>query len=46
VIKGRASFDVALIVFGMLAIGVVGTVFNRLAARLEARALHWRRPAA
>lgn len=42
VIKGRASFDVALIVFGMLAIGAVGTVFNRIAARLEARALHWR----
>jgi sulfonate transport system permease protein len=42
VIKARASFNVELIVFGMLAIGVVGTALNRIAARLEARALHWR----
>jgi sulfonate transport system permease protein len=42
VIKARASFNVELIVFGMLAIGGVGTVLNRVATRLEARALHWR----
>jgi len=46
VIKARASFNVELIVFGMLVIGLVGTVINRLAARLEARALHWRAPLA
>ena len=45
VIKGRAAFDVELIVFGMLVIGLVGTLLNRVAARLEARALHWRRVA-
>ncbi|CAN7357023.1 ABC transporter permease [Rhizobacter sp. LjRoot28] len=43
VIKGRAAFNVELIVVGMLAIGLVGTVLNRTAARLQARALHWRR---
>jgi sulfonate transport system permease protein len=43
VIKGRAAFNVELIVFGMLAIGAVGTVLNRVARHLEARALHWRR---
>ena len=42
VIKGRAAFNVELIVFGMLAIGLVGVFFNRLAQRLEARALAWR----
>jgi sulfonate transport system permease protein len=46
VIKGRAAFNVELIVFGMLVIGLVGTLLNRVAARLEARALHWRRAAA
>jgi len=46
VIKGRAAFNVELIVFGMLVIGLVGTVLNRIAARVEARALHWRRVAA
>jgi ABC-type nitrate/sulfonate/bicarbonate transport system permease component len=29
-------------VFGMLAIGLVGTALNRIAARIEARVLHWR----
>lgn len=46
VIKARASFNVELIVFGMLAIGLVGTLLNRVATRLEARALHWRPPVA
>lgn len=45
VIKGRAAFDVELIVTGMLAIGLVGSALNRLAARLQARALRWQRPA-
>lgn len=42
VIKARASFNVELIVFGMLAIGLVGSALSRIAARIEARALHWR----
>jgi sulfonate transport system permease protein len=46
VIKGRAAFQVELIVFGMLAIGAVGALFNRAATVLEARALRWRGPAA
>jgi sulfonate transport system permease protein len=42
VMRGKAAFRVELIVFGMLAIGLVGWTFNRLATRLEARALRWR----
>lgn len=42
VIKGRQAFNVELIIFGMLSIGLVGALFNRLAARIEARALAWR----
>lgn len=45
IIKARAAFNVELIVFGMLAIGLVGALLNRVAARLEARALPWRAPA-
>ncbi len=41
IIKGRAAFNVELIVVGMLAIGLVGTALNQLAARLERRALRW-----
>jgi len=41
IIKGRAAFNVELIVVGMLAIGLIGTLLNRIAARIEARALHW-----
>ncbi|BBJ00511.1 hypothetical protein FGKAn22_22030 [Ferrigenium kumadai] len=42
VIKGRAAFNVELIVFGMLIIGLVGAFFNHIAARIEARLLVWR----
>ena len=42
VIKARASFNVELIVFGMLVIGLVGTLLNRVAVRIESRSLHWR----
>lgn len=42
VIKGRATFNVELIIFGMLVIGAVGVFFNRIAARIEAHALRWR----
>jgi len=41
IIKGRAAFNVELIIVGMLAIGAVGSVLNRIAARIEARALRW-----
>ena len=41
IIKGRAAFNIELIVVGMLAIGAIGVVLNRIAARLEARALRW-----
>jgi sulfonate transport system permease protein len=42
VIKGRAAFNVELIIFGMLIIGLVGATFNFIAARIEARLLAWR----
>jgi sulfonate transport system permease protein len=42
VIRGRASFHVDLILFGMLLIGLVGMLLNELATRSEARLLHWR----
>jgi len=44
VMRGRAAFNVELIVFGMLVIGAVGYGLNHLAARLEARALRGRAP--
>ncbi len=44
VFKGRNAFNVELIVFGLLAIGAVGVVFNRIATLAEARLLHWRAP--
>jgi sulfonate transport system permease protein len=45
VIKGRAAFRVDLVIVGMLVIGLTGYLLNRLALRLEARALVWRAPA-
>lgn len=45
VFKGRNAFNVELIVFGLLAIGLVGNVFNRIAARAENHLLRWRAPA-
>lgn len=42
VIRGRASFHVDLIIFGMLVIGLVGMLLNELATRAESRLLHWR----
>jgi len=41
IIKGRAAFNVELIIVGMLAIGIVGSLLNHVAARIERRALHW-----
>lgn len=42
IIKGRAAFNIELIVFGMLAIGIIGVLLNKLAARIERHALRWR----
>lgn len=41
VIRGRAGFHVELILFGMLIIGLVGYLINRLAIRAEASLLRW-----
>lgn len=41
IIKGRAAFNIELIVVGMLAVGLVGTALNRGAAWLERRAMPW-----
>jgi sulfonate transport system permease protein len=42
VIKGRAAFNVELIIFGMLIIGLIGAFFNVIATRIESRLLAWR----
>lgn len=44
VFNGRRAFNVELILFGLLTIGVVGTVLNRLAERIEKHLLRWRAP--
>jgi sulfonate transport system permease protein len=44
VIRGKATFHVELILVGMLLIGLVGMILNRLASQVEARVLHWRGP--
>ncbi|QBE63787.1 ABC transporter permease [Pseudoduganella lutea] len=44
VIRGKATFHVELIIVGMLLIGLVGMVLNRLATLVESRVLHWRGP--
>jgi len=43
VFKGRANFNIELIIAGMLVIGLIGYAFNRLADLLEARSLRWRK---
>jgi sulfonate transport system permease protein len=42
VMSGRATVDIALVIFGMLVIGLIGAGGNRLAAQLERRVIHWR----
>lgn len=42
VFKGRMAFNIELILFGLLSIGLVGNVFNRLADKAERRLLRWR----
>ncbi|TAK90332.1 MAG: ABC transporter permease [Aquabacterium sp.] len=46
VFKGRMAFNVELILFGLLAIALIGNTFNRLADRAEKRLLRWRAPTA
>ncbi|MFC0711989.1 ABC transporter permease [Azorhizophilus paspali] len=41
-IDGREHFDMDQVIYGLLVVGAVGLVLNRLAARIEARALAWR----
>lgn len=45
VIRGRSAFRVEVILFGLLAIGLIGYGFNRLAETAERRLLRWRAPA-
>ncbi|OTG84196.1 taurine ABC transporter permease [Acinetobacter sp. ANC 4558] len=42
VIRGRATLDVSLIVFGLVVIGIIGIGLNHLALRLERWLLAWR----
>jgi sulfonate transport system permease protein len=42
VFKGRMAFNIELILFGLISIGLVGNVFNRLADKAERRLLRWR----
>jgi sulfonate transport system permease protein len=42
VFRGRAAFNVELILFGLLIIGLIGALFNRLANQAEQRLLPWR----
>lgn len=46
VFKGRMAFNVELIIFGLLSIGLIGNAFNRVADRTERRLLRWRAPQA
>lgn len=41
VIRGREQFNVALIIVGMLAIGSLGILFNRILIAIERRVLAW-----
>ncbi|WP_374319387.1 ABC transporter permease [Aquabacterium sp.] len=42
VFKGRATFNVELIIFGLFAIGLIGFVLTRIADAAERRFLRWR----
>ncbi len=44
VFRGRSTFNVDIILFGLFAIGLIGFGFNRLADLAEARLLRWRAP--
>ena len=43
VIRGREQFNVSLILLGMLVIGVVGLILNRLLVAVEQRLLAWQK---
>lgn len=45
VFKGRMAFNVELIIFGLVAIGLIGHLFHRAANLAEDRLLRWRAPA-
>lgn len=42
VIAGRERFDMALVMVGVIILGIVGFAFNRLAGAAERRLLRWR----
>ena len=42
VIAGRERFDMALVMVGVLILGLVGFILNRLAGKVEAHFLRWR----
>lgn len=44
VFKGRAAFNIELILFGLIAIGLIGAIFNRITDQVEKRWLRWRAP--
>ena len=46
VIKGRQQFNVPLILLGMLSIGIVGVILNRVIVSIERRVLVWQKGAA
>jgi sulfonate transport system permease protein len=46
VIAGRERFDMAMVMVGVIILGLVGFSLNRLASILEARLLRWRPPRA
>ena len=43
-IDGREHFDMAQVLYGLVVVGAVGLLLNRLAAWIEARTLAWRTP--
>jgi sulfonate transport system permease protein len=42
IIHGREALDVGLVIWGLLIVGIVGTLLNALAQRAESRLLGWR----
>ena len=42
VIQGRQAFDVELIIFGMVLIGLIGLVLNTILTQIEKRLLRWK----
>ncbi|MDR2031022.1 MAG: ABC transporter permease [Azoarcus sp.] len=42
IIHGREALDFGLVIWGLLIVGIVGSILNRLAQRAENRLLQWR----